>query len=78
MEGGGSSKPAEEMKGRFKETEEEYDARLEREERIRIDSAKRKELENMARPADHSHTNEGIRFKGLLFRAGHIKYLYSP
>lgn len=64
--GEGSSKPSEMKADTSKETEEEYDARLEREERERIESAKRRELERMTRLADRSLTNEGgVRFKGL-------------
>lgn len=70
--GEGSSKLSEMKADPSKETEEEYDARLEREERERIESAKRRELERMTRLADHSLTNEGgVRFKGR----GRMKFI---
>jgi len=70
--GEGSSKLSEMKADHCKETEEEYDARLEREERERIESAKRRELERMTRLADRSHTNEGgVRFKGLCLHVRH-------
>lgn len=56
------------------ETEEQYDARLEREEKERIEAARRRELEKMKRrledEAARASTN-GVRFKGR----GRMKYL---
>jgi peptidyl-prolyl isomerase G (cyclophilin G) len=48
-----------------KETEEEYDARLEREENERIEADKKKELASIKRKYDGDNQNSnGIRFKG--------------
>ncbi|KIM64247.1 hypothetical protein SCLCIDRAFT_1213342 [Scleroderma citrinum Foug A] len=70
--GEGSSKHSEMKADTSKETEEEYDARLEWEERERIESAKRRELERMTRLADRILTNEGgVRFKGR----GRMKFI---
>ncbi|KAA1467400.1 hypothetical protein DENSPDRAFT_812980 [Dentipellis sp. KUC8613] len=64
-----------EEQGERKETEEEYDARLEREENERIAAARRRELERIARmheqEAAQSQTTNGIRFKGR----GRMKYV---
>ncbi|TFY72027.1 hypothetical protein EVG20_g974 [Dentipellis fragilis] len=61
-------------KGERKETEEEYDARLEREENGRFEAARRRELERIARlheqEAQSQNTN-GVRFKGR----GRMKYV---
>ena len=47
------------------ETEEEYDARLEREEKERLEEARRLELERIKRQYEDSlRSNDGIRFKG--------------
>ncbi|KAF8558089.1 hypothetical protein OG21DRAFT_1595509 [Imleria badia] len=48
------------------ETEEEYDARLEREERERMAEAKRKELERVQRTRiyENADSTQAIRFKG--------------
>jgi len=46
------------------ETEEEYDARLEREERERMADAKRKELERIQRINENTSSTQGVRFKG--------------
>lgn len=54
------------------ETEEEYDARLEREEQERVAEAKRKELERMQRLHEDTNSTQGIRFKGML-----IEYLFD-
>ena len=49
------------------ETEEEYDARLEREEKERIALAKQQELDEIKRRyAESAQSNNGIRFKGVL------------
>lgn len=48
------------------ETEEEYDARLEREERERMADAKRKELERIQRINENTNSIQGVRFKGML------------
>ncbi|KAF9024951.1 hypothetical protein BDZ89DRAFT_1092739 [Hymenopellis radicata] len=54
------------------ETEEEYDARLEREENERIESQRRKELERLKRLNDESiQSKDGVRFKGR----GRMKYI---
>lgn len=54
------------------ETEEEYDARLEREENERLEQGQKEELERIKQQyADSAQTTEGVRFKGkhaLLFR----------
>ncbi|KAL4066786.1 cyclophilin-like domain-containing protein [Scleroderma citrinum] len=71
--GEGSSKPVEGTEvDPPKETEEEYDARLEREEQERIEATKRRELERMTRLTDHVHASEGgVRFKGR----GRMKFI---
>jgi hypothetical protein len=46
------------------ETEEEYDARLEREEKERIEAARRHELKNMQENYKEGTTTSGVRFKG--------------
>ncbi|KAH0833154.1 cyclophilin-like domain-containing protein [Lanmaoa asiatica] len=46
------------------ETEEEYDARLEREEQERMAKAKRNELERMQRVHENTNSGQGVRFKG--------------
>lgn len=48
------------------ETEEEYDARLEREEQARVANAKRKELERIQRIHGSTNSTQGVRFKGIL------------
>lgn len=48
------------------ETEEEYDARLEREEQVRIAKAKRKELERIQQIYENSNSTQGVRFKGTI------------
>ncbi|KAH8094569.1 cyclophilin-like domain-containing protein [Cristinia sonorae] len=53
------------------ETEEQYDARLEREEKERIEAARRKELERIKRSAENVVTKDGVRFKGR----GRMKYI---
>lgn len=53
-----------------KETEEEYDARLEREERQRIEVAKRRELERLEQELN-SRKDGGVRFKGR----GRMKFI---
>lgn len=59
------------------ETEEEYDARLEREELKRLEEAKRRELERIKRRYESTPpaTEGGVRFKGwssvaVLFMSG--------
>jgi peptidyl-prolyl isomerase G (cyclophilin G) len=49
-----------------KETEEEYDARLEREENERLAAARKREVERLSRQREQeaSSTN-GVRFKGM-------------
>jgi peptidyl-prolyl isomerase G (cyclophilin G) len=57
----------EELTSKFtvEETEEEYDARLEREENERIEAEKKRELERIKRKYDSEIQNSnGIRFKG--------------
>ncbi|THV02771.1 hypothetical protein K435DRAFT_852422 [Dendrothele bispora CBS 962.96] len=50
------------------ETEEEYDARLEREEKERVEAARKRELERIKRLHDkEAQKTDGVRFKGLLF-----------
>lgn len=47
------------------ETEEEYDARLEREEKERLDAARKSELEQIKRKYEvKSQTKDGVTFKG--------------
>jgi len=59
-------------KGPVAETEEEYDARLEREENERREAARKKELERIRKQfADDVQTTDGVRFKGR----GRMKYL---
>lgn len=55
------------MGGGFLETEEEYDARLEKEETERRDAERRSELERIkARCENEAQIAEGgIRFKGI-------------
>ena len=60
--------------GERKETEEEYDARLEREENERREEARRRELERLARHAkadEQAVTIGGVKFKGR----GRMKYV---
>lgn len=47
------------------ETEEEYDARLEREEQERMAKAKRKELERIQEIHENTNTTRSVRFKGM-------------
>jgi len=54
-----------------KETEEEYDARLEREERERIAVRKRQELESRKSRYQQAPASEGVRFKGR----GRMRYV---
>jgi peptidyl-prolyl isomerase G (cyclophilin G) len=54
-----------------KETEEEYDARLEREERERMAARKREELELRRSRYQQAPTNDGVRFKGR----GRMRYV---
>ncbi|THH16656.1 hypothetical protein EW146_g4017 [Bondarzewia mesenterica] len=62
-------------RGEKKETEEEFDARLEREEKERIEAARRRELERIVKQreeeAERSSSNGGVRFKGR----GRMKYV---
>jgi peptidyl-prolyl isomerase G (cyclophilin G) len=52
--------------GTIQETEEEYDARLEREERERMAEAKRRELERIQQTHEHTYAGHGsVRFKGM-------------
>jgi hypothetical protein len=54
--------------GERKETEEEYDARLEREEKERLAAERKRELERLSRQREQeaSSTN-GVRFKGMFY-----------
>ncbi|KAF9267651.1 hypothetical protein L218DRAFT_638656 [Marasmius fiardii PR-910] len=55
-----------------RETEEEYDARLEREEKERLDAARRRELERVkSRYESEPQPMKGIRYKGR----GRMKYI---
>lgn len=47
------------------ETEEQYDARLEREEKERLEEQRRKELERLKRLKEDVPTTNGVRFKGM-------------
>ena len=47
------------------ETEEEYDARLEREEKERIAAQHRRELERLSKAQDTTVDSNGVRFKGV-------------
>jgi peptidyl-prolyl isomerase G (cyclophilin G) len=49
----------------LKETEEEYDARLEREEAQRLETQRRIELERIRRDEDISKPMNGVRYKGI-------------
>ncbi|KAI0059199.1 hypothetical protein BV25DRAFT_1993727 [Artomyces pyxidatus] len=61
-----------EDKGEKKETEEEYDARLEREENERLEATRRQELERIAKLAQKEvEATNGVRFKGR----GRMKYV---
>ncbi|EIN04910.1 hypothetical protein PUNSTDRAFT_92359 [Punctularia strigosozonata HHB-11173 SS5] len=53
------------------ETEEEYDARLEREEKERLEAARRRELERIREQYEEQNTRNGVRFKGR----GRMKYV---
>ncbi len=58
------SEPAAERK----ETEEEYDARLEREENEKIAAARKHELERLVRrDGEDTPSTNGVRFKGMAF-----------
>ena len=61
------------------ETEEEYDARLEREEQERMAKAKRNRLERIQQMHENSNSAQGVRFKGILtgYPFG-MQYLISP
>jgi peptidyl-prolyl isomerase G (cyclophilin G) len=51
--------------GERKETEEEYDARLEREENERLATERKRELERLARQQEQEPpSTNGVRFKG--------------
>ncbi|KAG2340658.1 hypothetical protein BDR05DRAFT_497688 [Suillus weaverae] len=67
------SPSAENMKVPRQETEEEYDARLEREEQERLKEAKRKELERIKRKYESTPpaSEGGVRFKGR----GRMKFI---
>ena len=57
-----------EPSGERKETEEEYDARLEREENERLAAARQRELERLQRQHDQeASSKDGVRFKGISF-----------
>lgn len=62
-----SEKPSNEAeKSVVQEAAEEYDARLEREERERIEATKRKELERIKEMHERACTSQGgVRFKGM-------------
>jgi len=47
-----------------KETEEEYDARLEREENERLAAARKHEMERLSRQHEQEIPSNGVRFKG--------------
>ncbi|KAN0138921.1 Cyclophilin-like domain containing protein [Lactarius tabidus] len=54
-----------EPSGERKETEEEYDARLEREENERLAAARQRELERLKRQTEQeASSTDGVRFKG--------------
>ncbi|OCH94884.1 hypothetical protein OBBRIDRAFT_788882 [Obba rivulosa] len=53
------------------ETEEQYDARLEREEKERLEAERRRELERLKKLEEATQTRNGIRFKGR----GRMKYV---
>jgi peptidyl-prolyl isomerase G (cyclophilin G) len=50
-----------------KETEEEYDARLEREENERLAAARKRELERLSRQEQEASSINGVRLKGTRF-----------
>jgi peptidyl-prolyl isomerase G (cyclophilin G) len=57
-----------ELSGERKETEEEYDARLEREENERLAAARQRELERLKRQTEQeASSTDGVRFKGIFF-----------
>ncbi|KAF5367193.1 hypothetical protein D9758_004065 [Tetrapyrgos nigripes] len=63
------SKPVVNERG---ETEEEYDARLEREEKERIEAARKRELERVkSQYEQETQSSSGVRFKGR----GRMKYI---
>ncbi|KAF7789808.1 hypothetical protein EIP86_000754 [Pleurotus ostreatoroseus] len=53
------------------ETEEQYDARLEREEKERLEAARKRELERLKKQQEAAVSSNGVRFKGR----GRMKYL---
>jgi peptidyl-prolyl isomerase G (cyclophilin G) len=56
-----------ETKGQHEETEEEYDARLEREEKERIIAQRQRDLEAIKRRVETPQSDDGgVRFKGVL------------
>jgi peptidyl-prolyl isomerase G (cyclophilin G) len=55
-------------KGPAAETEEEYDARLEKEENERRETERKKELEGIRKQyMDDAQSTDGVRFKGLFY-----------
>lgn len=51
-----------------KETDEEYDARLEREEQERLQAARKKELKRIKERSENGlRSKDGVRFKGMLY-----------
>lgn len=61
----GDNAQDEDNKGPVAETEEEYDARLEREENERREAERKKELERIRKQyADAAQSTDGVRFKG--------------
>jgi peptidyl-prolyl isomerase G (cyclophilin G) len=48
------------------ETEEQYDARLEREEKARLDLQRKRELERLKKIQEDTSPASGVRFKGNL------------
>lgn len=48
------------------ETEEQYDARLEREEKARLELHRKRELERLKEMQNDTPTTSGVRFKGNL------------
>jgi len=61
------------------ETEEEYDARLEREENERREAERKKELDRIRKQyADAAQSTDGVRFKGgSYYFIFHISLLYT-
>ncbi|KAG5645565.1 hypothetical protein DXG03_005841 [Asterophora parasitica] len=71
-----SKSPAQDPKDPKEETEEEYDLRLEREEKERLEAARKRELARIKEKYEaEQKSNNGVRFKGLFTGRGRMKFL---